>query len=290
MATRSPVRAASATAWRAAWTPGLRLEEPLDDRDAAVQEQRLADLVRDREDRVEGRHRLLEDHRDPPTANRGHPVLAGLDPPVVPLDLDPVRLLDRLELRLALDPEEKVRALEQDLPVHDPAGRVGDQLRDRERGDRLAAAGLADEADRLAPVDLQRDAVERLDDPVVGEEIRPKAPNVQNHRTRGEVDVGSRTGPDVDGPSGRVGRKWHRGYTGCDRRPHHLRSRGSNASRSPSDRKLTAMANMKTISPGKRSCHQGNAHGDPEVAIWHEVRAEGRIPMASADIVPHSGK
>ena len=44
------------------------------------------------------------------------------------------------------------------------------------RGDALAAAGLADEAERLAPVEVERDAVDGMDDAVAGEELGPQVP------------------------------------------------------------------------------------------------------------------
>ena len=45
------------------------------------------------------------------------------------------------------------------------------QAHDRQAGDALAAAGLADDAERLALLDREADAVDRLDDAVVGAEV-----------------------------------------------------------------------------------------------------------------------
>src|SRR5262249_497460 len=55
----------------------------------------------------------------------------------------------------------------------DPAG-VGDQAQDREGGRGLAAARLPDDADDLAPPDLEGDVVDRPHHPVGGEEVRPQ--------------------------------------------------------------------------------------------------------------------
>ena len=87
-------------------------------RQALVKLQRLADLPADRQHRVEAGHRLLEDHRDRVAADVAH---------------------------LRLGDVEQVAALEADR-AGDLAGRLLDQPQDRHRGDRLAAAGLADDA------------------------------------------------------------------------------------------------------------------------------------------------
>ncbi len=58
-------------------------------------------------------------------------------------------------------------------------GRIGDEPHDRECGDALAAAGLADEAEGLALFDVIRDAVDRVDDAVLGEELRLEIADLQ---------------------------------------------------------------------------------------------------------------
>src|SRR5439155_16742241 len=90
------------------------------------------------------RHRILEDHRD-----------------VVPTDLAQAPVVHR----------QQVLAVEQRLAARD-RGPARVQAHDRQAGDALAAAGLADDAERLALLDLEADAVDRLDDAVVGAEIR----------------------------------------------------------------------------------------------------------------------
>ena len=105
----------------------------------------LGDLVAHREHRVERRHRLLEDHRDLVAPDLRHLVLG--------------------ELR-------EVAALEHDRRGRlDPARQV-DQPHDRERGHRLAAAGLADDAERAARLDREVDAVDGADHAAVRVEGR----------------------------------------------------------------------------------------------------------------------
>ena len=88
----------------------------------------LADLVADREDRVERAHRLLEDHRDLTPSQRAH---------------------------LRRRQPDQVAALEQHLPGD--ARRVGGQQpHDGQAGDGLAATALANQADALATRDAKR--------------------------------------------------------------------------------------------------------------------------------------
>ena len=56
----------------------------------------------------------------------------------------------------------QVPSVEPDLARDDPAGPL-DEPQDRQRGDALAAAGLADDAQGLAVTDLEADAVDGLD-------------------------------------------------------------------------------------------------------------------------------
>src|SRR5207253_5321281 len=90
----------------------------------------------DRGARVEGRHRLLEDHRDR-------------------------RAADALELALRQGGE--LAAAEDDAAaLLDPSGRL-DEPHDRERRHRLAAPGLADDAERAAGAEREVDAVDGAD-------------------------------------------------------------------------------------------------------------------------------
>src|SRR5262249_49991828 len=119
--------------------PGVAAAQPL------VQPDRLGDLLADREDRVQRGHRLLEDHRDLFAADLAH--LRGRE-------------------------VQEVAPVVYDLALHDPSGRLRDEPHDTERGDRLARARLAHDAERLALVDEQIDAVDGADDALVGEEMR----------------------------------------------------------------------------------------------------------------------
>src|SRR5262249_46360458 len=56
---------------------------------------------------------------------------------------------------------------------------------DRQARDALPGAGLADDAERLALLDREGDAVDGLDDAVVGAKVRPQVPDVeQRHQAR----------------------------------------------------------------------------------------------------------
>ena len=69
-------------------------------------------------------------------------------------------------------------------PLVDPAGRVRDQAQDRERGDALARAGLADDGERLAGVDVERDAIDRRHGSALGAEPRRQVFDLQRQRAR----------------------------------------------------------------------------------------------------------
>ena len=91
----------------------------------------LDDLVADREDRVQGRQRLLEDHRNQFAAERAHLVLAK---------------------------GQKVFSIGQDLTSGDARRWIGHQAHHGERRHRLAASGLADQGERLALAKPEGDA------------------------------------------------------------------------------------------------------------------------------------
>ena len=94
----------------------------------SMQADRLGDLVADPHHRVERGHRLLEDHRDAVAADRAHLVFVEA---------------------------EKIGAFEHDGAADDLARRVRHQAHDRKRGHALAAAGLADDGQRLAATDVE---------------------------------------------------------------------------------------------------------------------------------------
>ena len=107
--------------------------------EALVQAQRLADLAADGEHRVEARHRLLEDHADVVAADGAH---------------------------RAIVERQEVAALEAGLRRRSCPAAPGSRRRIDMRGDRLAAAALADDRERLALLDIERDAVDRAVDAV----------------------------------------------------------------------------------------------------------------------------
>ena len=114
---------------------GPRERVPL--RDPLVRLHHVDELVADPHHRVERVHRALEDHRDVPPAEAAQLLPAQAD---------------------------QVLALEEDLPARDLRGLAQD-LHDRVPGRRLAAAGLAGEADDLAGVDGEVDVVDRAHAP-----------------------------------------------------------------------------------------------------------------------------
>jgi len=116
------------------------LRDPLGD--VVVRPDRLDDLVADPVDRVQRAHRILEDHRD-----------------LVPADVP------QLVLRAA----EQVPALVVDLAV-EARVRAAREAEERHRGHALAGARLAHDPEHAAAVELEVDAVDRLDDAVLGRE------------------------------------------------------------------------------------------------------------------------
>ncbi len=116
-------------------------------RETLMEPQRLADLRADRQDRIERRHRLLEDHRDLVAAHKPH--------------------------RLVVETQQ-VAAAERHGTADDAAGWLRDQAHDGERRHALAAAGFADDGERLAAAQRERHVVHRLDDALAGEEEGPQ--------------------------------------------------------------------------------------------------------------------
>jgi hypothetical protein len=105
--------------------------------------ERLRDLVAHAEHRVEGCGGLLEDHRDVVAAHLPH---------------------------LVIGERGQVPAVEAHLALHDPPW-VAHQAHDRERGDALARAGLADDAQGFAAAHREVHAVHGLHHAVLGEEV-----------------------------------------------------------------------------------------------------------------------
>ena len=115
--------------------------------------QQFGDLPADGHDRVERAGRVLEDHRDAGTADVAH-LVGGLG--------------------------QQILAVEPDAAGCDAAGRL-DQPHDRLGDGGLAAAALADNAQRLPSVHRQTYAVDRLQEAALGAELRDEAVDLQQH-------------------------------------------------------------------------------------------------------------
>ncbi|MNH23550.1 hypothetical protein D3C79_834520 [compost metagenome] len=109
-----------------------------------MQAEHLHQLIPDRLHRVEGRHRLLEDHGDTVAAHLVH---------------------------LIRRQRQQLLPLKADRAGHHLTVRLGQQPHDGEGGDALAAAGLADKAEGLARLHREADAVEHLDLAVIDGEL-----------------------------------------------------------------------------------------------------------------------
>ncbi len=138
--------------------------------------QGLGELVSDGVHGGERAHRLLEDHRDLVAPDVADLAAGGLHPG----DVD----------------DAPVLAAEADLALDDPAGPV-DELKDGAGGDRLAAAALAHQAQRLALPQRQVDPVDGLDHALVGVEPGLEAPDLQQDVVRGSAHSGA---PSCRGP------------------------------------------------------------------------------------------
>ncbi len=153
-------------------------------RPAAMQPQRFGDLIADAMQRVERRHRLLEHHGDAVAAQRLHLGFAGAGD------------VAALEANRAAD----LRAL-------------GQKTHDGERRNRLAGAGLADDAERLALLQRERDAAHDPFQPAGAGQVDAEVFDFEQHQRR-------------------------------------ARSFGSSASRRPSPSRLRPSTENATASPG----------------------------------------
>ena len=110
-----------------------------------------------------------------------------------------------------------------------------------QRGDALAAARLAHDAERLAALDREVDAVDGLDGAVHDVEVRPQVAHVEQQVAGGAL-ASARAGGSV------IVSRWSV--------PHYSRLRGSRASRRPSPMKLIAITVRAIAMPGKNAHHQ----------------------------------
>ena len=139
---RRAARAAGSRPGRAARSPA---GAPVARETCSCSADHLRDLPADPVERMQARERILEDHRDPRAAHRRAAPRAGHGEQVTPL-----------EQRAARD------------------RRAVSQADDRLGRDALARSGLADDAERPAALDGERDAPHRLDDSVAGVGTRPR--------------------------------------------------------------------------------------------------------------------
>src|SRR5262249_44799475 len=87
-------------------------------------------------------------------------------------------------LHLGLAKLEEVAALKPDRAADDATRRVGDEAQDRERGHALAAARLADHAQRLAVAHRLGHAVHGAHPAIGREEVRLQAVDLENGSCR----------------------------------------------------------------------------------------------------------
>jgi hypothetical protein len=135
--------------------PAQHVDRPLAGhllRDVVVHPVRLDDLGADGEVRVHRGQRVLEDHRHLLAAQLAY--LFGVGP-------------DQL---LAVEPHLTGQPGVVGAPV---------QAQDAQAGHALAGAGFADDAQRLAALQTERDPVDRPDQAVFGREVHPQVPYVQ---------------------------------------------------------------------------------------------------------------
>jgi len=198
-------------------------------RHVVVAAQRLGHLPPHAEHRVEGGHRVLEDH--------GHFAAAH-------------------GLHLLFRQLQQVAAHQQRLAAGDLPRRARDEAQHGHHADRLAAAALADDGHHLALVDAIGDVVDGMDDALRRVEAHLQIADVEQDvalvrsapvvRRAGELGRGPRRSPD--------GRGSHVGQIARVGRVHQtLRLRGSRASRRPSPTKLM----LNTVS---RMSRPGNIH------------------------------
>src|SRR5207237_4388061 len=116
------------------------------------------------------RHRVLEDHRDDVAAD-----------------------IADLALRQAHDVAAAPVVVQEDLAADDAPGRARHKPHDRERGHALAAARLADDAERLAAVEVEREAVDRPNYPGARVEVGPQVADLEDRPASGLIGTGHRT-------------------------------------------------------------------------------------------------
>ena len=144
----------------------------------AVHHHGLDELAGDAQHRVERGHRVLEDHRHAAAAQVAHLLRVGA---------------------------EDVAALEADLAADD-AARLLEKPHQRKRGDALAGARFADDAERLAGRDREADAVDRAHHALVGEELGLEVADLEDRASASPAAPGftaTFTGASISGRASR---------------------------------------------------------------------------------------
>src|SRR5688572_7881951 len=95
--------------------------------------QRLGDLIANAHVRIERRHRVLKDHRDPFAANAPQLFLRAM---------------------------KQINVVEERGPTFDPAGWLRDEPQERIARDGFPRARLAHDAERLSALKRKRDAID----------------------------------------------------------------------------------------------------------------------------------
>ncbi len=123
----------------------------------AVAAQYVHHLVADREDRIQGRHRLLKNHRD-----------------IAPTDV----------FDLAVRQRHKITTLQFDTACRDPARRHRDKAQDRQPRDCLATTRLAHQSQGLVGVHVETDTVHGPHHAVLGAKLDGQVTNPQHRDIR----------------------------------------------------------------------------------------------------------
>src|SRR6266566_5121374 len=182
-----------------------------------VKERGLRHLSEDGEERVERRHRILQDHGDAPAT-------------------------DEAQLTLAL--AGQVFSVEDDAASHDARG-ARQEPDDGQARRRLAAPGLTDEAQALALMEREAHAIHRPDDacPAEGEEVGLKARHPQDRIEARHGSAGARRA--LGGMGGHLGAPHLHKFLNC----------GSSRTRSQSPKSWVARTIRRMHSPGNTVSH-----------------------------------
>ena len=192
----------------------------IDPRQAEMAAEHLGDLRAHPDQRIERRHRVLEDERDLLAAD-----LAG---------------------HARSRPGEERLALPADVAARDAAGHV-DQPHHRLGGDALARSRFADDGERLAAADGEIDAAKPADDAAPGVELNFEPLDLEERPVGGGVHAASRWTP--------ARRSSRRRAAALARAKRFSRSCGSVVTRSQLAKRLMERTVIEMQRPGKVTSH-----------------------------------